>query len=64
MIKSSEPHNLLPGPYFKFRTYDDAMRNREVRKIEVGPFIVKRIQSLPLYAIGFVLMSYFFDVKV
>ena len=54
----------MPGPYFKFRTYDDAMRNREVRKIEVGPFIVKRIQSLPLYAIGFVLMSYFFDVKV
>jgi lysophospholipid acyltransferase 7 len=55
---------LLTGPYFKYRTYQDWLINRNTNEIDSISFVIKRGRITPIIVIGFLILSKFVSFKV
>ncbi|XP_074647591.1 membrane-bound acylglycerophosphatidylinositol O-acyltransferase mboat7-like [Tubulanus polymorphus] len=51
---------IFTGPYYKYRTYQDAMWLKSSKKIPMLMFLMERLKTLPFYAMAFVLVSHYF----
>lgn len=54
---------LLTGPYYKYRTYQDMVRNVHARDIDTVPVIVNRLKYMPLIVTGFLIVSNYFSIQ-
>ncbi|VDI11645.1 lysophospholipid acyltransferase 7 [Mytilus galloprovincialis] len=54
---------LFTGPYYKYRTYEDFIQNRNSPNIPVKEFVIERLKYIPVIAVTFLGMSHFFSIQ-
>ena len=55
---------LLSGPYYKFRTYIDMIKNENCRSIDTSTPLMARLRWLPFVGIAYVILSHFYYIEV
>ena len=55
---------LLPGPYYKFRTYHDMLSNEASPDIDVTSYMMGRLKWIPIVGIAYLILSHFIYIDV
>jgi len=54
---------VLTGPYYKYKTYHDMLHSKTGLRMSFLPHVIRRMKWFPMFAILFVLSSYFFPLS-